>query len=349
MVQNKLYFPSLDSLRGLLALCIFVYHARLGILKGGFIAVDIFFALSGFLITLNLLKEWETTSEIDYWHFQKQRQKRLWPAYACLLFVWWALEYSLTAVSWTSVLSTSGLYMMNWYRAYQLNHPLDLGHTWSLSIEAQFYLLFPALLIALIKLSHYFKKSTESFLIYGCTGLVIASWSQRLYLFWQYFDARQAMLARIYNGLDTCLDTLSLGAIAACLFHFKKVNTSKKMLILCATSLIISLFWLRHHTKFYLSLGHNVIAILSSLLILCLAQQTNSNFLRPFEAPWLKKLGLWSYSFYLWHYPIINWLYRTQLPKPYIVVISLLLSLGVAKLSYEWIEKRFWTPFKSRT
>src|SRR5687767_8090708 len=136
------YHSGLDGLRGVAILAVMTYHSGLG--RGGYLGVDVFFALSGFLITTLLLEEHAATGTIAFGRFYARRALRLLPALLVFLAVWLAVLYAtLDAKFWVSVtlFALSVLfYVANWVGIWVL--PLGVyGHAWSLSIEEQFYVV----------------------------------------------------------------------------------------------------------------------------------------------------------------------------------------------------------------
>jgi peptidoglycan/LPS O-acetylase OafA/YrhL len=147
------YTPALDGIRGVSILAVMIYHAGASFLPGGFIGVDVFFVLSGFLITALLLKEYDRGRQIQLKKLYIRRVLRLAPALAVLLFVFtvssWLLLEPKQAGShlWDAFITLC--YASNWTQALDIHPPDLLGHTWSLSIEEQFYILWPMTLCLL--------------------------------------------------------------------------------------------------------------------------------------------------------------------------------------------------------
>ena len=165
------YRPEIDGLRAIAVGAIILYHAQISILgylpfKGGFIGVDIFFVISGYLITSIILKEFFTTGSFSFKHFYERRVRRILPALlfvmlASLPFAWmYLLPSSLIDFS-KSILYSLG-FSSNFYFHYSgLQYGVQHGllkpflHTWSLAVEEQFYILFPIVLLIILK---YFRK-----------------------------------------------------------------------------------------------------------------------------------------------------------------------------------------------
>ena len=149
------YRPSLDGLRGVAVLVVMAHHAYVPFFRGGGVGVDIFFVLSGFLITSLLLEEWRRTQDISLRGFYIRRGLRLLPALFMLLLVlqayallrmrgdaFWEMEKAIGAVLG---------YFGNWVAALGLYDMRVLSHTWSLSIEEQFYFLWPIILLLMLR------------------------------------------------------------------------------------------------------------------------------------------------------------------------------------------------------
>ena len=188
------YRPEIDGLRAIAVGAVILYHAQITILgqqpfQGGFIGVDIFFVISGYLITSIILKELVTTGSFSFKHFYERRIRRILPALLFVMlvslpFAWiYLLPNNLVDFS-KSILYSLG-FSSNFYFHYsgleysveRLQHPFL--HTWSLSVEEQYYILFPIVLLITFK---YFRKYLIHILIFGfIVSLGLAEWSSRNY------------------------------------------------------------------------------------------------------------------------------------------------------------------------
>ncbi len=153
--------PGLDGLRGIAVLAVIIYHADVSLLVGGFLGVDVFFVLSGFLITTLLINELTETNTVDRARFYMRRIRRLMPALFLVLFfsvlvsglfVLDAAYHVRRDLPWaiTFVLNWSYLFFEQSYFV-NISRPPLLQHLWSLSVEEQFYVVWPIMLIALYK------------------------------------------------------------------------------------------------------------------------------------------------------------------------------------------------------
>lgn len=208
------YLPGLDGLRALAVLAVIAYHADVSFLKGGFLGVEVFFVVSGYLITLLLLAEHERTGRISLKGFWARRARRLLPA----LFAMMAAVAALSAfvpylrgslAKLRDELLWAVLYASNWFQIIDeqsyfeaQGRPPLLRHLWSLAVEEQFYVVWPLLMFVVLKL---FRDRLPAIGMVFVIGAVAASvWMAVLY------DASDPN--RVYLGTDTRAGGLLLGA-----------------------------------------------------------------------------------------------------------------------------------------
>jgi peptidoglycan/LPS O-acetylase OafA/YrhL len=195
-MKSLAYKPALDGLRGMVVMAVVLFHAVPHALPGGFLGVDVFFALSGFLITRLLLNEHATQGRINLWRFYVRRSWRLAPALCLMLLLYVSIELAWHGVGQWKTLTLDALlalaYVTNWTRATGWHLPADLGNTWSLAVEKQFYLLWPFILIGVLKSSH---RHGVRVILVGAMSLASMFW--RLYL-----QDQGASDDRQYNGSD---------------------------------------------------------------------------------------------------------------------------------------------------
>jgi hypothetical protein len=208
------YRAELDGVRGVAILCVFTYHFSSRRLPGGYIGVDIFFVLSGFLITYLLVEEWRRTGAINLKNFYARRALRLLPA----LFAW-TLVLGVAGVfigGETRRLIFYGIaaslsYVTNWLVAFELLLRNPLSITWSLAIEEQFYLLYPLALGWALR-----RKAKPSTLVVALCAIVFAVELRRA-LLWR----AGAPVFRVYYATDTRADALMLGCLLGVLVSFE--------------------------------------------------------------------------------------------------------------------------------
>ncbi|QTS87369.1 acyltransferase [Ectopseudomonas khazarica] len=322
------YSPALDGIRALAALTVAVYHAHLPGLTGGFFGVDVFFVLSGYLITRLLLCEKASTGGLQFDRFIIRRARRLVPALLLML-----LAYLLVApwlfpdVAFAKHVRDaflSATYMVNY--ATVLGAPVAvLGNVWSLAVEMQFYLLWPLLLLALLRL----PRSMAMGLIFVLYVLVTALrwWSSEHFSLW---------------GFYTRTETHSSGLLLGCLLGYSGMTIHRYwaavgLLLLFFTMSFFSTMWMP--TVRY---GFTLTEVGAALLIL--AQPA---WLGAAPLAWL---GRMSYGFYLWHYPIMRIVRgREGWEWPAVMMLGVGLGLLFAVLSHYLVERRFYQPRFSET
>ena len=334
------YKPGLDGLRGLAILLVILLHANIEGFSGGFYGVDLFFVLSGFLITSILGREFTAKQDINFTHFYRRRVLRLFPAAALMSFLLLLFAYffipDFTQIKRDVIASLT--YTANWTRAFALNCPVFLGHTWSLAVEEQFYLLWPLLLYLWLKRSA--RAAPAALFALGLAGL---SMGLRAWLvlsgqpFW-----------RIYNGFDTHCDAMFLGAASALAVNLRpESNLAKRVNRYCLRLWPVALTGMaaliavsRFEQKYVMLYGYAGFAIFSAILILACNLERKTWFSPLLCSRPLVYLGRISYGLYLWHYTLLYVLANVlQVPNPYFLLIGLPAVFCVSALSYHFLEK----------
>lgn len=333
------YRPDIDGLRALAIFAVVIYH--LGKLsKGGFIGVDVFFVISGYLITTIILNDMEA-GRFSIAGFYERRVRRIFPAlFACLAattIAGYFLMFPAEFVSLAKSVIAATFFVANLFYAETTGYfqvpaqTLPLIHTWSLAVEEQFYLLFP---LALILLARFGNKATVAVLtIAGFASLI---WSELLVR--TQSDAGYYLLAP--RGFELLIGSLlAFNAVP----EIKTQKTREVLSALGLLAILIPTFAYNKSTPFP-GLWALVPCLGAAALIHTgRLQDTFASKLlssRPFVG-----LGLISYSLYLWHLPIITF-YRLQfeLYPPFAMKIVLTaLSLAAAYLSWRFIEQPFRT------
>ena len=346
------YMPGIDAMRALAVLAVFGYHAGLGWVPGGFLGVDVFFVISGYLITSLLLREFQRGGHIELGRFWLRRARRLLPAVAVLIAVSMVLAAIFEPARIDSLRgdAISGLfYFANWHFVFahqsyfeQFGRPSLFTHLWSLSVEEQFYLFWPLLFAAGMKL---FGRGK---LVLGVLAGALAS----VALAWILFDPG-GDASRVYYGTDTHAVGLLAGVALAMVWspiELRRHHAGPLVgPILDAVGVLalgyVILCFLRVH-DFDLALWHGGylwLAIATTLVVAVVAHPAAR--LGPIlgQAP-LLWLGLRSYSFYLWHWPVLV-LTRPgidiSLPRGILIPLQLLATLALADLSYRYVELPF--------
>lgn len=313
----------------------FFVHTTIPNLPGGRIGVDLFFTLSGYLITTLLLREHAKTGEISIWRFYMRRVLRLYPALLSvvafvLIYVWFNQpdQFAITLTNAREVM----LYYFNWRMVTDIaHHQWMFSHLWSLSVEEQFYIVWPVLTVWLLR-----QPRLYGFAIIGAVILLDGI-------------ARPLMAPRYENPLwiyfDTTLraDGLMWGALAAWLIHFGYVQRFAALLKWGSVVGLVGLFWLSSKELLmngwlYYG-GFTLVSILSALLI---AGAVLGTPLRPIlEFGPLRYVGSISYAAYLWHWPVIRITEHYSLHPAMLSLLQIALTFGGAAVSMVLLEAPF--------
>ena len=328
----KLRFnPALDGLRGVAILLVILSHAHVPLFEGAFFGVDLFFVLSGYLITSLLLMEMQSAGRLDYWRFYRRRFFRLMPALAlflgtyCLVapFLW----PDLTDIYSDALVSI--LYLADYGIAF-FDSPDTLLHMWSLSVEEHFYLIWPPLLVLVLRCTPTGKAWRAIALLWLLSSL----WR----IFW-VLEGQQ--FYEIFFRFDTRVSGLFAGALLAALlvekpqfYETMKAQRSYAMWLPLAVPLLMALEWDNHDAMIW---GIPVVECAAVVVLLAVHQHRGLVY-EMLTAPVLMKLGQWSYGIYLWHYPVVRYL-RADYSWPVVVVAGLAISTLLAALSFYTIER----------
>ncbi len=344
------YMPGLDGLRALSVFAVIAYHLGLDAAPGGLLGVNLFFVLSGYLITGILLSGIESHGKIDLADFWRRRIRRLYPAFFAMLtgVAAWALVFDpARLVSWKQEILASVFYASNWYLIFHevsyfdsFSPPSPLGHLWSLAIEAQFYLVWPLLLGLGARLFRHRK-----WLIAGTSLIVLMSAAAMALLYIPGHDP-----SRVYYGTDTRAFALMLGALAAMICPFDKMTFKlpcKKRFALDAagvSGLAIVLWMIVKTDQYDASLYHFgflIFSVAGVILVVVLAHPS-SRLAGLFGWAPLRLIGKLSYGIYLWHFPVIilsRPLINTAGQDPLRSICQIAASILLAALSYYFVEK----------
>jgi peptidoglycan/LPS O-acetylase OafA/YrhL len=203
-IHTREHLESLDGVRGVSILLVLLSHTSIpGLEAAGGIGVDIFFVLSGFLITTILVREYDGRGSVSLTEFYKRRSLRLFPALLlmCLLFVAYSAVFSSDISKRLREVMEGLLYVTNWSTAFDLGHSHYLGHTWSLGIEEQFYLLWPVVLVGVLQLR---RGHVIAFWVALMLAVAAATWRTGLAI-----DGARTW--RLYSGFDTRCDAVLIG------------------------------------------------------------------------------------------------------------------------------------------
>jgi peptidoglycan/LPS O-acetylase OafA/YrhL len=351
------YLPGVDGLRGLSVTAVVLYHAGVAWIPGGFLGVEIFFVISGYLITAQLDLERRRSGSIALRRFWARRARRLLPALFAMLAVVAALWLVLLPGEVARVraeIVAALTYVTNWHLIFSdqsyfesLGRPSPLRHLWSLAIEEQFYVVWPLLLTGLFVIA----KGSRARVIALTGGLALASTLLAAALF-----APDADPSRVYYGLDTRATGLLVGAALAMAVPPWRlvggIRRSAQLLIETAGLASLGLLgYLALHANefdpFIYQGGFALVGLASAVTIFVVAHPASRMHRVVLSWRPLVWLGTRSYAVYLWHWPVFV-LTRPGQDVPLdgltLLVVRVGITLLLAEASYRLVE----TPWRTR-
>jgi peptidoglycan/LPS O-acetylase OafA/YrhL len=344
------HIPALDGARGAAVVAVILFHA--GYLTGGYLGVDLFFVLSGFLITGLLLAERTKTGTIRLSSFWARRARRLLPALFLMLCGVAAFAAFVAAPSQLDKIrgdafATVG-YVANWREIFNghdywaiFSAPSPLNHTWSLAIEEQFYLLWPLAVLGLIMLPLRRLSLAARVLIVAIVGTVGLG---GLAIALGYSGADNS---RAYFGTDTRAPAILLGAgLAACvaLWGTSRSKITRVVLEIAGLGALAWLAWawifLDGQDRFLLQGGLLASGVAAVVVLAAATHPSRGPIAVALSFAPLRWIGLISYGLYLWHWPVFVWLdqTRTHLSGWELAVVRVAVTLCVAIASYLLVE-----------
>ncbi len=366
---------ALDGVRALAVAGVILYHAGVSWIPGGLLGVDVFFVLSGYLITSLLLREVRGGGRVDLRAFWARRARRLFPALLLVLIavmLWAALDRSLDIHSIRlDVISALG-YAANWRFAYSHQGyfssaaaPSPVLHLWSLGVEEQFYLLWPLLVagvVGLVRLGPRLARAVSRKRV-GDEGVTAGSGRRSVFLLavigalastgWLVYGAvRGTDASRLYYGTDTrALALLTGAALAACLPLPRSPRAVRTNIHLVRRWSLVGTLALGGLAAIFVTVsgqsrllyhgGFLVVALLVALVIATLIRAPRGPLSKLLGLPPLAHIGRISYGLYLWHWPVILYVdgARTHLTGADLLWTRIGISVALAELSY-WVMER---------
>ena len=337
------YRPGLDGLRAIAVAAVFLYHSRIDWLPGGFLGVDLFFVLSGYLITSLLLVEWEARNRIDLRRFWLRRARRLLPALVVVVLASLALAAIFARQDLAHTRSdavSSLLYYTNWHEIAAnhsyfnlMGNPSLLQHTWSLAIEEQFYIVWPLLLVPGLVLVG--RKRLPM--------LVIAGIAASAALMWILYNPN-ADPSRVYYGTDTRAFLLLMGILLALVWPWiERLRQAVPLLELLGVSALVGtvlLFLRMQDFNPTLFRGGDLAAAFCFVVLVAAVAHPKTGIGEALGVAPLRWVGERSYGIYLWHWPIVVLVAGVNArPSVGIVAAEAALVLAVAALSYQFVEQ----------
>jgi peptidoglycan/LPS O-acetylase OafA/YrhL len=350
--------PGLDGLRGIAVLAVIIYHGDISFLVGGFLGVDVFFVLSGFLITTLLINELTETNTVDRARFYIRRIRRLMPALFLVLFfsvlvsglfVLDAAYHVRRDLPWaiTFVLNWSYLFFEQSYFV-NISRPPLLQHLWSLSVEEQFYVIWPIMLIGLYKVKiGNLTPRVKIFIASSVLAIASTAWMVHLSVANGFPIPNDP--SRVYFGTDTHAMGLLVGCAAAALWRSERLSerltpdrvaAMNGLGLLSLAGLAYFFLFVSELNEFLYRGGFLVLSILTAILVVVAAHPA-LKFGQRLGNPVLKWFGDRSYGIYLWHWPIFV-LMRSgidiQWAEPIAFLVKVAIVLAIADLSYRYVE-----------
>ncbi len=341
--------PLLDGIRGVFLLVVIGYHLGDPFkLPGGWVVMDLFFVLSGYLITALLIKERERSGRISLSTFYRRRIRRLGPS---LLVVVAGVSAAVWIGGWSSdfpTLRSDGvatlLYFANWHfiwthqSYFSSFHESLFRHAWSLSIEEQFYLVWPLLLLGLIWV---FRR--RRLLIAGFLTLCLIPTT----LWIHHITVAGASLSRIHYGTDVRGPAFLVGGILALILWPNRWDTPRGQAVgsvvgtIGAVGFVLVCVYMRLSTGIYAHAAFLIGYLACAVLIFGAVRATRGPLVWVFGNRVTCHLGRISYVGYLWHWPVIVLLSppRLNMSKPGIWVVQLLVTLVLSEITHFLVEE----------
>ncbi len=347
------YLPGLDGVRALAVIGVLLYHADLTWIRGGFLGVDVFFVLSGFLITTLILEEYERSDGIDFKRFYLGRARRLLPALVLMLAVVAvaaAFFYRDVASQVRSDIVASIFYVNNWWyivadQSYFefIGRPPLLKHLWSLAVEEQFYLVWPAIAFLVM------RRSGRRGVRLTALGLALLSTAWMIWLATSNGYPEYADPSRAYFGTDSHAMGLLIGAALATFWRpgrLSKTLPTGGVVIITGTGLaaLAGVIWffvaVGEFTPWMYRGGFLLLALIVAVLIAMASHPASPLGRWMGTQPW-RYIGQRSYGLYLWHWPIFM-VTRPGLDTPLdgipLLIVRLALTFAIAELSFRFVE-----------
>ena len=334
------YRPDIDGLRAIAVLAVLIYHYRVLRLPGGFVGVDVFFVISGYLITGNLFQG-ITTSGLSIKDFYNRRIRRIFPAMLVMLAVtlaagWFLLlpgDYASLGDSTAYSAFGAGNFYFYWHTGYFDREAdlLPLLHMWSLGVEEQFYLVWPTLLALL----YWLARGRRNVLAAFVSLIILISLASCLYL--ANTDPKGAFYLPYARAWE-----LAAGALLVFLPQVRSRAWSEAIGILGLALVLYSIFALSPDG---FPDWTAILPVLGAALLI--APRAESVVARVLSTPPMRFTGLISYSLYLWHWPLLVF-YRQymdgKMPSARMAVVIAVVAYAVSALSWKFVER----PFRKR-
>jgi len=328
-----IYRAEIDGLRALAVVAVILFHAGLEAFEGGFVGVDVFFVISGYLITTILIKDIES-NRFSFIEFYERRSRRILPALffmmlVCILFSWFLMlpnqmkDFSQSILAVSLFVSNVLFWVESGYFEGAAEHK-PLLHTWSLAVEEQYYLLFPVFLYATWR----FGKNYVFWIIVFVSAVS---------LFFSEWGARHMPSANFYLAPARVWELLA-GSITAFLLQRTGVRNNNYLSLIGIIAILASIFLYDDATPFPSFYG--LVPVVGTVLLIIFASE-ETVVAKLLRTKVFVGVGLISYSTYLWHQPLLAFLKITDVNGGYIRFLAVILALVLGGFSWRFVEKPF--------
>jgi len=342
------YRPEIDGLRAIAVISVILFHAKLNFLqdifKGGFFGVDIFFVISGYLISKIIINN-INDNNFSFIKFYIKRGRRILPALFTIIIFCIVISYSsmlnITLKEFSQSVLFLTIFLSNiffWKKSESYNDTLNdykpLLHTWSISIEEQFYLIFPLFLVLIFSFK---KNKIFYFLIFWFLSFIFSIWVGKYYNNFNFFW----IFSRIWEFLTGTI-------VAYCEINNCQFNKNKSKIFSTVSVAIIFLFLFFIDLQYFNHPGLITLLPVLSTGMLIFTINKNNLIKLIFSNKLLVFIGLISYSLYLWHYPIFsfNSIFSFKKIDDSEKIFLLILIFAISYFTWKFIEKPFRDPSK---
>ena len=367
------YLPGLDGIRALAVVSVMIYHANSDWLKGGFLGVEVFFVISGYLITLLLISEKEQTNRVDMKHFWIRRARRLLPALFVMLFmltIWTALFERSTLGKLRGDVIAALSYGSNWYQVYTgqgysaANDFAPLRHLWSLAVEEQFYLIWPIVMAVLLRVGSRRVADLSRWLFgvaLGITILLAIFYHQGPIgtpdvtpgAYWHIGGRDIAKADFLYLSTFTRAGGLLLGSAFAMIWRplalmrgpMRNRGPMLDVMGVAGLGVLALLMWSvgfvgSRGADPLLFRGGFFVTAIATLAVIAAVTHPRTLTGRALSVPVLVWIGLRSYGLYLYHWPVYQLMRHIagRHMKFHEFLIAMGITLVITELSYRYIE-----------
>ena len=345
------YMPGVDGLRALAVATVFIFHAGATWLPGGFLGVDFFLVISGYLITSLLVAEQQSGGRIDLWRFWLRRVRRLIPA---LLLAIAGTLVAMLILHWDEVPRLKGAtlsafaYVTNWYFIFadvpyveKFGRPNVFTHLWSLAVEEQFYLFWPLVLAVILMV---LKLRPWAIGVLAVAGAAFSTaWA------WHLYDP-YAVPWRIFYGTDTRAVGLFVGIVGAILLPPSRLRPvasavgrwGMEIIGLAALAGVLWCMFSIDEFENRLYQGGMLMLAIPAIVLIIVSAHPQTLLGKFWGLPALVWIGARSYGMYLWHWPVLM-LTRpgddVSISGAPLVSIQIMLVVGISALSYRFVEQ----------